>query len=77
VAAASVVAKVTRDALMVEAAQHYPYYDFAENRGYPSPSHVCALHAHGPSAIHRRSWSFMDDLPWRGLRIDRTPTLFG
>lgn len=76
VAAASVIAKVTRDALMVDAAEHYPYYGFDENRGYPAPSHVCALRAHGPSAIHRRSWSYMDDLPWPGLRTHRALTLF-
>jgi ribonuclease HII len=77
VAAASVVAKVTRDALMAEAAQHFPQYGFDGNRGYPAPQHVCALAGYGPCAIHRRSWSFMDDLAWPSLRFDRTLTLFG
>jgi ribonuclease HII len=67
VAAASCVAKVTRDALMVEAAEHYPHYDFASNVGYPAPAHKVALLGYGPSAIHRRSWVFMDSLCWRGV----------
>jgi len=67
VAAASCVAKVTRDAIMAEEAQHYPPYDFESNVGYPAPRHQCALRAYGPSAIHRRSWIFMDGLMWRGV----------
>lgn len=67
VAAASVVAKVTRDAMMAEEAEHYPAYDFDSNRGYPAPVHKMALAAWGPSAIHRRSWIFMEHLCWRGL----------
>jgi ribonuclease HII len=67
VAAASCVAKVTRDALMREEAEHYPPYDFESNVGYPAPMHQHALRAYGPSAIHRRSWIFMDGLCWRGV----------
>ncbi len=67
VASASCVAKVTRDALMAEAADHYPVYGFESNRGYPAPVHRSALLAYGPSAIHRRSWIFMSGLPWRNL----------
>jgi ribonuclease HII len=67
VAAASCVAKVTRDAMMVEAAEHYPPYDFDSNVGYPAPAHKTALLGYGPSAIHRRSWIFMDSLCWRGV----------
>ena len=67
IAAASVVAKVTRDRLMVEAAQRYPAYWFASNKGYPCPRHIAALAAWGPSAIHRRRWVFMDDLRWSGV----------
>ncbi|MGH8986308.1 MAG: ribonuclease HII [Acidimicrobiia bacterium] len=67
VAAASCVAKVTRDALMVEEAEHYPAYGFESNVGYPAPVHKAALAGYGPSAIHRRSWIFMDGLCWRGL----------
>jgi ribonuclease HII len=67
IAAASVLAKVTRDALMRRAAAHYPAYDFDRNKGYPCPRHKAALQASGPTAIHRRSWAFMDDLPWSGV----------
>ncbi len=67
IAAASVVAKVTRDRLMVEAAQRHPAYWFASNKGYPCPRHIAALAAWGPCAIHRRRWVFMDDLRWSGV----------
>ena len=67
VAAASCVAKVTRDAMMREEAEHFPPYDFESNVGYPAPVHKHALAAYGPSAIHRRSWIFMEHLYWRGL----------
>jgi ribonuclease HII len=70
VAAASVVAKVTRDALMAAEAEHFPAYGFESNRGYPAPVHKYALAAYGPSAIHRRSWIFMENLPWSGIRRD-------
>jgi len=64
VAAASVLAKVVRDRLMRADAPHYPPYDFEQNKGYPSPAHKMALRGYGPSAIHRRSWAFVDGLPW-------------
>ena len=67
IAAASVVAKVTRDRLMVEAAERYPAYWFASNKGYPCPRHIAALAAWGPCAIHRRRWVFMDHLRWTGV----------
>jgi ribonuclease HII len=67
VAAASCVAKVARDALMVAEAEHYPAYGFESNVGYPAPVHKAALAGYGPSAIHRRSWIFMEGLCWRGL----------
>jgi ribonuclease HII len=66
VAAASCVAKVTRDALMRAEAEHYPAYEFESNVGYPAPVHKAALAWLGPSAIHRRSWIFMEGLCWRG-----------
>lgn len=56
VAAASVVAKVQRDALMTELANEIPNYDFERNKGYSSPSHIQALRYHGPSGEHRKSW---------------------
>jgi len=70
VAAASVVAKVTRDAIMAAEAEHFPAYGFETNRGYPAPVHRCALAAYGPCAIHRRSWIFMESLPWSGIQRD-------
>jgi ribonuclease HII len=66
VAAASVLAKVVRDRIMREEADHFPVYGFERNKGYPSLMHQTALRGYGPSAIHRRSWAFMEDLPWRG-----------
>ena len=67
VAAASCVAKVTRDRMMVDEAEHFPPYDFESNVGYPAPVHKAALAGYGPSAIHRRSWIFMEGLCWTGL----------
>jgi ribonuclease HII len=67
VAAASCLAKVTRDHYMIEESVHYPAYGFESNVGYPAPVHKHALAGYGPSAIHRRSWVFMDGLCWRGV----------
>ena len=64
VAAASVLAKVTRDRLMRTAAAWYPPFDFDRNKGYPSPAHQRALCGYGLTAVHRRSWAFVDHLPW-------------
>ncbi|MCB1040751.1 MAG: ribonuclease HII [Acidimicrobiales bacterium] len=72
ISAASILAKVTRDRLMREEDESYPAYDFAWNKGYPCPRHKQALRGLGPSAIHRRSWAFMDDIPWTGaVRFER------
>lgn len=57
IAAASVVAKVDRDGLMVAADGTHPGYGFARNRGYPAPDHVAALATLGPCALHRHSWA--------------------
>jgi ribonuclease HII len=77
VAAASVIAKTTRDAMMADEAEHFPAYGFESNRGYPAPVHKAALAAYGPSSIHRRSWIFMDYGLWGGIpRFSREPTLF-
>ena len=56
VAAASVLAKVERDALMTQAAQDHPAYGWAENKGYAAPEHLAALQALGATELHRRSW---------------------
>ena len=57
VAAASILAKTSRDALMVELAKSHPGYGWHENKGYASPEHIEALRILGPSTVHRRSWS--------------------
>ncbi|MBI4395691.1 MAG: ribonuclease HII [Elusimicrobia bacterium] len=57
VAAASILAKVTRDRLMASAHQKYPHYDFANNKGYGTPTHRDALKRFGPCEIHRRSYA--------------------
>ncbi|UCM90861.1 ribonuclease HII [Streptomyces marincola] len=70
VAAASVIAKVSRDAMLAALAPECPEYDFASNAGYPSPVHKSALEEHGPTRHHRRSWAYLDALPrWRHLRL--------
>ena len=56
VAAASVIAKCERDALMIDLAREHPAYRWDENKGYSSPDHLLALHSLGPSVLHRRSW---------------------
>lgn len=56
IAAASIVAKVTRDRLMVQYDQIYPEYHFAKNKGYGTAEHIAALKKYGPCPIHRRSF---------------------
>ena len=57
IAAASILAKVARDRLMLEMDGAYPGYGFAGHKGYHSASHVAALAQLGPCPIHRRSWA--------------------
>ena len=56
IAAASIIAKVTRDALMVDLAQQFPHYGWDQNAGYPTAAHLSALHIHGVTPWHRRSF---------------------
>jgi ribonuclease HII len=56
IAAASVLAKVTRDRLLAEVDRTYPGYGFAVHKGYPTPAHLDALHRLGPCPAHRRSF---------------------
>ena len=56
VAAASIIAKVTRDRMMAEADQDYPQYGFGRHKGYPTVEHLAALTAHGPCPLHRRTF---------------------
>jgi ribonuclease HII len=67
IAAASILAKVTRDRIMRAEAPSFPGYDFELNKGYPCPRHKMALRGMGPTSIHRRGWVFMDHLPWPSL----------
>src|SRR5690606_31357618 len=55
--AASILAKVTRDRLMIELDRAYPQYGFAAHKGYGSPQHLAALKDHGPCPAHRRSFA--------------------
>jgi len=57
IAAASIIAKTERDALMRLAAARYPGYAFEKHKGYPSPAHKAALSKFGPCPIHRRSFA--------------------
>lgn len=71
ISAASILAKVTRDRLMRAEAPNFPGYDFEHNKGYPCPRHKIALQGMGPTSIHRRTWVFMEHLPWTGVPRQR------
>ena len=60
VAAASVLAKVARDTVMVDLAARHPEYGWDENKGYATPGHLAALRRIGPCPEHRRSWRLPD-----------------
>ena len=57
VAAASIVAKVTRDRIMREADRQHPDYGFARHKGYATPEHLAVLDRLGPCPIHRRTFA--------------------
>lgn len=57
IGAASILAKVSRDRIMLEWDRRYPDYGFARHKGYPTRAHIMALHRYGPCAIHRRSFA--------------------
>lgn len=57
IAAASIIAKVTRDRFMIALGRQYPEYGFEIHKGYPTPAHLVALKAHGPCPHHRRSFA--------------------
>jgi ribonuclease HII len=56
IAAASILAKVTRDAIMTELHEHWPRYEFAQHKGYVTPGHAAALTEFGPCPEHRRRY---------------------
>ncbi len=62
IAAASIIAKVTRDRLMLELHEHYPLYGFAQHKGYGTEAHLAALRAHGACPIHRQSFAPVREL---------------
>ena len=62
IAAASIIAKVTRDRLADQWAIQYPEYGFERNRGYGTKEHIAAIYKHGATPIHRRTFSPVKDL---------------
>ena len=62
VAAASIVAKVTRDRLMAEYHRAYPHYNFLSHKGYGTEEHLLQLATHGPCQIHRRTYAPVADV---------------
>ena len=64
IALASIIAKVTRDNLMIEYDKMWPQYSFAKNKGYPSKDHILAIHKYGPCPIHRLTYK-----PLKGRNI--------
>jgi ribonuclease HII len=71
VAAASIVAKVIRDDLMIHYDGRYPVYGFAQHKGYATPEHFAALDLHGPSELHRQSFL----VRWRERKTQAALTL--
>jgi ribonuclease HII len=70
IAAASVVAKVTRDRLMVALHDEFPAYNFAQHKGYATPEHRAALRSHGPCSQHRRSFAGVGDDGYDDLLLE-------
>jgi ribonuclease HII len=62
IAAASILAKTARDRIMIELDSAYPMYGFKKHKGYQAEAHLDALRLHGPSPVHRRSWSTIREL---------------
>jgi len=62
IAAASIIAKVTRDRIMVELHELFPVYSFAQNKGYGTPEHLAALREHGACPHHRQSFAPVREL---------------
>jgi ribonuclease HII len=73
IAAASIIAKVHRDRLMVESAGRIPGYGFAQHKGYGTHTHQAALTRLGPSPIHRLSWAPCRRLTEQGRTFASAP----
>lgn len=69
ISAASILAKVARDAEMMELHRRYPQYHFDRHKGYPTPVHLEALRRHGASAVHRSSFGPVADILGRSKNI--------
>ncbi|MCI5779760.1 MAG: ribonuclease HII [Lentisphaeria bacterium] len=71
IAAASIIAKVTRDREMIRAAEKFPQYGFAEHKGYGTAEHLAMLRRYGPSELHRKSFrpvrELLPDFPVQGM----------
>ena len=70
IAAASIIAKVTRDRIMADHARSHPGYGWERNRGYPTPEHIRALDTHGLTALHRRTFAPVRERLARGAQGD-------
>eukprot|EP00035_Acanthoeca_spectabilis_P006797 m.129303 g.129303 ORF g.129303 m.129303 type:complete len:351 (+) comp13671_c0_seq1:180-1232(+) len=73
VAAASVIAKVTRDRIMRDLDIQYPGYGLATHKGYPTATHIDAIRRRGPTAIHRMTFAPLKNMPMRSQRGPVTP----
>jgi ribonuclease HII len=69
IAAASIVAKVTRDRLMEEYHLRFPVYNFIQNKGYPTKEHRLSIQQHGPSPIHRRTFKGVKEYCTKGITV--------
>ena len=77
IAAASILAKVHRDAMMREWDKFYPQYGLASHKGYHSPDHIAAIRRHGPSPLHRMSFApIRDNSVWSHLDLTSQQGLF-
>jgi ribonuclease HII len=75
IAAASIIAKVTRDRLMAEAHRHYPHYGFNRHQGYPTKEHRQAIRCHGPCPLHRRTFRGVAEYFTAEMSIPAPPSL--
>lgn len=80
IAAASVIAKVTRDRLMLEYDEQWPLYGFKSHKGYATPQHLAAIEEHGPCDLHRFSFEpirgYLGDFPEYAKNVEPQMTLF-
>ncbi|GCE05513.1 ribonuclease HII [Dictyobacter aurantiacus] len=75
IAAASIIAKVTRDRLMVDLHKEYPHYGFDQHKGYGTAAHLAALHTHGVTPHHRRSFSPISEMFGLFASVDNDETV--